>query len=255
VSVFAKSAAFYDALYDDKDYAAEADYVHDLVQRYRPGARSLLDLGCGTGRHAVAFAAKGYTVLGVDRSADMLEQAKARHAKLAAGVRDEIEFRQSDICDLSVAKRFDAVAALFHVMSYQISNADVIAALSSARKRSVEDGVLVFDCWYGPGVLTDPPVGRVKRVILGGHRIARVAEPVMHSDQNTVDVNYQFFVCDDAGAYAEFCETHTMRYFSIPELQLLLRQTGWELLGFWEWMTDRRPANGTWSVTVVAQAS
>ncbi len=75
----------------------------------------------------------------------------------------------------------------------------------------------------------------------------------MHCDQNTVDVNYQFFVSDEAGAYAEFRETHTMRYFFIPELELLLHQTGWKPLAFYEWMTDRMPASGTWNLTVVAQ--
>ena len=50
---FEKSADFYDELYESKDYTAEADYVDGLIQRHLPGAQSLLDLGCGTGRHAI----------------------------------------------------------------------------------------------------------------------------------------------------------------------------------------------------------
>ena len=77
VTVFGESARYYDSLYADKDYAAEVAYVDGLIQRYAPGARSVLDLGCGTGRHAIEFAERGYSVLGIDRSRNMLNQAQA----------------------------------------------------------------------------------------------------------------------------------------------------------------------------------
>jgi SAM-dependent methyltransferase len=255
VSVFAALAGHYDSLYEDKNYEAEADYVHALIQRYQPGARSIVDLGCGTGRHAIAFAEKGYAVLGVDRSPDMLSEAKTRLETIAPELNRSINFCQADIRDFSVAKSFDAVVALFHVMSYQTSNGDVAAALSSARSGLRAGGIFIFDCWYGPGVLTDPPATRVKRVSRDRRRVVRIAEPTMHGDHNTVDVNYQFFIENEGSGYAEFRETHTMRYFFIPELELLLRQTGWQPLSFLEWMTDRPPVNDTWSLTVVAQSS
>jgi len=49
LNAFERSAGFYDELYEGKDYAGEADYVDALIRQYRPGAQSLLDLGCGTG--------------------------------------------------------------------------------------------------------------------------------------------------------------------------------------------------------------
>jgi SAM-dependent methyltransferase len=62
---FEQSVAYYDAIYGYKDYAAEAGRLHELIQQRRPGARTLLDVACGSGRHIEHLAAF-YDVTGVD---------------------------------------------------------------------------------------------------------------------------------------------------------------------------------------------
>jgi SAM-dependent methyltransferase len=254
--MFRESARYYDSIYADKNYAAEVDYVDRLIQRFAPGARSVLDLGCGTGRHAFEFAERGYTVLGVDRSSNMLKRAQEQKAQFAPHLRDRLAFEHDDIRRFRLARRFDCVLALFHVVSYQNSNEDVLATFSTAKTHIREDGVFVFDCWYGPGVLIDPPVARVKRLQQGARRLLRIAEPTMHINANLVDVQYRFVV--EGGPpeqSSEFHETHTMRYFFWPELALALQMTGFELVALTEWMTNREPDRRTWSVSVVAQAA
>ena len=67
----------YDHLYSDKDYNQECELIDRLLRTYGDNSvRSLLDLGCGTGNHALPLAQKGYRVLGVDRSNDMLDAAR-----------------------------------------------------------------------------------------------------------------------------------------------------------------------------------
>jgi ubiquinone/menaquinone biosynthesis C-methylase UbiE len=77
MSVFNLYAAYYDLLYPDKDYSAETEYVADLITEAAP-AQTVLDLGCGTGAHAFHFARRGFTVHGVDLSAEMIERAQRR---------------------------------------------------------------------------------------------------------------------------------------------------------------------------------
>ena len=77
MDVFNLYARYYNLLYKEKDYAGEAEYVHKLIQKYQPGAKSILDLGCGTGRHDILLAEKGYSVTGVDRSEEMLAVANS----------------------------------------------------------------------------------------------------------------------------------------------------------------------------------
>jgi SAM-dependent methyltransferase len=255
LNTFARSADFYDDLYEGKDYAAEADYVDALIQRYVPGARSLLDLGCGTGRHAIKFAEKGYGVVGVDRSAEMIAKAHGHRDRLPPPIRERLTLQHCDIRDCRLDRQFDAVVALFHVISYQISNDDVLAALTTAKAHLRENGVFIFDCWYGPGVLTDPPAMRVRTLCSGSNRLTRYAEPVMHVNENAVEVNYRFQLADEPSrTCSEFYEKHLMRYFFVPELFLALQTVRLEPVVVTEWMSQREPGRGTWSVAVVARA-
>ena len=60
MSVFGEDySEYYDLFYADKDYVAEVAFVRDIIQRHKPNARSILDLGCGSARHAVEFARAG----------------------------------------------------------------------------------------------------------------------------------------------------------------------------------------------------
>lgn len=255
LNAFEGSADFYDDLYGGKDYAAEADYVDALIQTYSPGAQSLLDLGCGTGRHAIKFTQKRYGVVGVDRSPEMIAKARGHRERLSPPIRERLTFEQADICDLRLGRQFDAVVALFHVISYQISDRDLIAAFATAKAHLRENGIFIFDCWYGPGVLTDPPASRIKTLSNGSKRLTRFAEPVMHVNQNTVEVNYRFELKDESSrTSSEFSEKHVMRYFFVPELFLALQTARLDPLAVTEWMSAHEPGCGTWSVAVVAKS-
>ena len=85
MSNFEKYAAFYDLLYRDKDYAAEADYVARRIRSILPEARSLLEFGSGTGRHGRLLAAMGFDVHGIERSREMVSVARAADGHHAGG--------------------------------------------------------------------------------------------------------------------------------------------------------------------------
>ena len=255
MSVFAHYARYYDLLYRDKDYAAEAAYVHGLIQRHAPGAATILDLGCGTGVHAAQLAAQGYRVHGVDRSEEMLWRAEERLGGLPTEVAARLSFSAGDIRSLRLAERFDAVVALFHVMSYQTANADLQAAFATAKAHLNPGGLFLFDCWYGPAVLTERPAVRVKRLEDEALRVCRIAEPMIHPNENTVDVNYQIMIIDAAtGNGEEFQETHRMRYLFLPELYLFLAMTGFEPMTSQEWLSGRDPGWDTWGICLLARA-
>jgi predicted TPR repeat methyltransferase len=74
--VFDDYARYYNLLYRDKDYHAEADYVAGLIHRFNPTAQSILELGSGTGIHASLLAEKGFLVHGIERSAEMLVRSQ-----------------------------------------------------------------------------------------------------------------------------------------------------------------------------------
>ncbi|MEZ4689336.1 MAG: class I SAM-dependent methyltransferase [Ignavibacteria bacterium] len=53
---------YYDLLYKSKNYKKETDYILKFIRKYKPDAKSILDLGCGTGRHDLLFSRKGFNI-------------------------------------------------------------------------------------------------------------------------------------------------------------------------------------------------
>src|SRR2546426_874449 len=101
----------YDVLYQEKDYEAECDLIERLLRTYGDGnISSILDLGCGTGNHAIPLSARGFEVIGVDRSASMLAQARKKAARSSPPERDA--FYQADIQSLDLGRQFDAALLL-----------------------------------------------------------------------------------------------------------------------------------------------
>ena len=78
MSVFDAYAEYYDILYRDKDYSAESDYVSYLLKTSCPQARNILELGSGTGLHAIELAQRGYAIHGIDYSESMVALAEER---------------------------------------------------------------------------------------------------------------------------------------------------------------------------------
>lgn len=255
MTVFGAYSRYYNLLYKDKDYSGEAEYVHGLIQKYRPGAKKILDLGCGTGRHDFLLVQKGYSVTGVDISEEMISQAKNYQSQTVfEGHSSNPEFTHGDIRTIRFNQTFDVVISLFHVMSYQITNDDIRAVIQTAKRHLTSGGIFIFDCWYGPAVLTDRPVVRTKRLEDEAISVVRIAEPVMHPNENLVDVNYHVIIKDKAtDMYEEVRETHTMRYLFEPEVREVLKNEDIDIVDFSEFVTGNKPGFNTWGVCFVGK--
>ena len=185
MSVFEDYARYYDLLYRDKNYGGEVDFIDSLIKKHVPGAESILELGCGTGGHAEYLAKRGYTVHGIDISDDMLRMAARRHVGFSPELQGKTKFEKGDVRTARLGRKFDVVLSLFHVMSYQTTNEDILAAFQTAREHLNKGGIFLFDCWYGPAVLTDRPEVRekewsddaIKIDIDTNHKVIPIPEP------------------------------------------------------------------------------
>ena len=235
--VFDTYARYYDLLYRDKDYAGESEYVAAHIRKQAPQAERILELGCGTGAHAEHLARMGYSVHGVDMSEAMLARAEARKAALPPDVAARLSFGLGDVRSVRTGETYDAVISLFHVMSYQTTNADLEAAFATASVHLQPGGLFLFDFWYGPAVLTQKPEVRVKRLEDKEIKVTRIAEPEMHVNENVVDVNYTVLIEVKASKKVEQVrETHRMRYLFLPELLHFADGKVWTDFNSFGWM-------------------
>lgn len=134
--VFGKYAEYYDLLYQDKDYERECDFIERIFSGYSPNpVKTILDVGCGTGQHAMCLTERGYKITGFDASEAMLRRAKEK----ALGV----SFHLLDIRNFSLEERFDACVSMFAVMNYSTENVEIQKALMNLR-RCLEPGGYSF---------------------------------------------------------------------------------------------------------------
>lgn len=244
--VFSNYARYYDALYHDKDYTAEAAYFSGLIGRYEAKrTTTLLEFGAGSGAHQEAFRQLGYTIHGVEVSEDMCQLARERGADVRLG----------DFRNYVHPEKVDAVLALFHVVNYLTSDEDLLAGFENARRHLSIGGLFVFDIWFEDAVVSEQPETRVKRVSANGLDIVRVAEPAWNPSEKSVEVNYTIFAKEEGETHWEMTEeSHLMRYLSRESIQRLAMQSGFELLHAEETMTGDPPSSSTWGVSMVLAA-
>ena len=240
--VFQAYSRYYDLLYQDKDYLGEVNYIKAMLTRYGVGKGDLLEFGSGTGKHGCLLAKLGYTVHGIERSAEMVLRADS-----AVG----FTCQQDDICEVKLGRTFDAVLSLFHVVSYQTSNANLMAVFARAAEHLCTGGLFIFDFWYSPAVYSQRPAVRVKRMADKKLEITRLAEPVMKSNDNQVEVNYTIFVREKDSNYVQtIAEVHHIRHLSLPEIDLLASAQGFERVGTEEFLSGKVAGQETWAVCV-----
>ncbi len=243
----------YDLIYHDKDYGAECNVIESIFRTYNNAIHSVLDLGCGTGNHAFPLAERGYEVVGVDRSADML--AYARRKLVSAETDGKLVFQQGDVRAVDLRRSFDAVLMMFAVLGYQLDNAEVLSALRTARRHLRSGGIFIFDVWYGPAVLHQRPSERVKLIPTTGGQILRAASGQVDIRRHVCLVQFHVWQFTKEHLMTETEESHPMRYFFPQELNLFLECSGFaptRLGAFPEF--DREPDETTWNVLGVARA-
>ena len=241
-------AATYDAIYAQKDYDRECDLVEAAFAEHSSATiSSVFDLGCGTGNHAIRLAARGYRVTGVDRSAEMLVRAVAK----ARGT-DRTCWIHGDVRSVDAGGPYDAALLMFAVLGYQHTNDDVSATFANIRRHVRDGGLLIFDTWYGPGVLSDPPRSRSRIIETPDGPVEREVTSHLDTRRHICDVRYRLR-CPGGALLAE--ETHVVRYFFPMELEMYLETHDFRLLqmGTSE-DPNRAPDQSSWNATIVAQA-
>ncbi len=246
-------ARAYDAFYAEKDYEAECDMIELAFRRHAAApVRTVLDLGCGTGSHALRMARRGYAVTGIDLSAEMLRRA---HAK-AEGAGLAVDFRQGDVRYFDADATFDAALLMFAVLGYQHDDEDVLETFRNVRRHLRPGGLLAFDAWYGPGVLSDPPGSRSRTVETDDGPLLRSVTSEMDARRHLCRVHYRLSRMSGGEAECVAEETHVVRYFFPGELELQLAVSGLELVALGDFNEpEREPDEDSWNAFAVARAA
>lgn len=250
--VFQDYSQFYDQFYEKKDYPSEVEFVQSVIKKFSAiPVREVLSLGCGTCSHDILLAQKGYQITGLDQSRTMLSEAQ-RKIK-SAHLSKKITLYQADVRHFSLEKEHDFVMAMFNVIGYQVSNCDVNAMIGNASAHLKPGGLFLFDCWYAPAVIADPPTDRIKEIKKGKTRVIRLTQSSLIHQKNQIQIQFRVLSLTGRNLTAESVETHYMRYWSLPELEGFLEANGLKLLKACPFLKlDSDASESEWDMFIIA---
>jgi SAM-dependent methyltransferase len=180
---------------------------------------------------------------------------RATEKATALSLTQRATFRQGDIRSVRLDATFDTVLVLFAVLGYQTSNADVVAALSTAATHLNPGGLIVFDVWFGPAVLSEGPSQRFKVIDTTRGQVLRFSDGRVDVRRQSCDVTFRLWHIDGDRVLGEAEELHTMRFFFPLELELLLDAAGLQLARLGAFPSfDDDPDVTTWNVLAVARS-
>ncbi len=239
-------AAFYDALTDDVDYAAWADYLLAAVARHGGSAASVLDLCCGSGSLSLELATRGCEVIGVDMSADMLAVAREK----AADEGQDILFLCQDMRQLDLYGTVDTAVCMLDSLSHILHTEDLREIFRRLGLFIAPDGLLLFDVntpYKHAHVLGDNAFVFEREEFLCTWRNRYL--PATHEVEMALD----FFLEEEDGTYSRFTDTVRERAYSLQTWKNLLTEAGFDLLAVYDERTFMAPKEDAQRWVLVAR--
>jgi len=206
--MFSRSAELYDLIYSRfKDYRAESAALAKLVRERHPGAHTMLDVGCGTGEHALHLTQEfGYRVDGLDLEPGFVDLARS---KVSGG-----RFWQADMSDFRLDARYDVVACLFSAIGYLRSVRALRQALRCFRAHLNGGGLVIVEPWFEPQQWHPGKVLHVLAETADG-LVCRVSHSGQRGKISLVDFHY---LVADASGVRHLSERHRLRLFTRQEM-------------------------------------
>lgn len=227
-------AGVYDKLNKDIDYSAWADFIESCFEQNRKRPEIVLDLACGTGRMTRELAARGYDMIGVDGSADMLGEAYAQGG-------EGILYLLQDMRSFELYGTVGATVCCLDSLNYLLDIKDLKKTLALVHNYSDPDGLFIFDVntpykfenVYGDNAYILEDEGDEGQGIYCGW------QNFYDRDTRICDFYLSVFEEDEDGAYIRSDEHQQERCYTKEELTDALSDAGFELVGIYAG-TDKR---------------
>ncbi|WP_317853730.1 class I SAM-dependent methyltransferase [Chakrabartyella piscis] len=223
--VFAKT---YDTFMEEVDYPSWIAHLEAIWKRFDVQPEMICDLGCGTGNVAIPLLQKGYAVMGVDNSEEMLTQAR----KKAMDLELQLPLFCQDMVELDLPMYVDCMISLCDCLNYLTEDGELLEAFQGIKENLCENGWFIFDM--------NTPY-KFKHV-LGNQTYAATTEDAAYFWENTFDeeenINeyYVSFFSKQEGreTYERAEEYHYERAYSLEEIQGALTEAGFTVKGLYD---------------------
>jgi 2-polyprenyl-3-methyl-5-hydroxy-6-metoxy-1,4-benzoquinol methylase len=203
MNIYGAFASVYDIMQYDIDYENWIEQIKAIAGKYSTGARSMLELACGTGTIGIGLSKKGYLVEALDLSEDMLTVAQSK--AYDAGVK--MRFYHQDMVSFNTKKTYDVIFCMCDGLNYILDEASVGKVFENVIKHLNPGGLFICDL---------SSKYKLKEII-GNRTFAETFDQAAYIWENEFDAltnqlafTLTLFIEEDDG-YQRFEEFHTQK--------------------------------------------
>jgi len=238
-------ASVYDLFMDNVPYEEWADYVQKLLKKNKIENGLVLELGCGTGSMTRRLVDRGYDMIGIDYSEEMLAIARENSSD---------DYNILYLCqDMREFELYGTVAAVVSVcdsMNYILSEEELRKVFRLVNNYLDPGGLFIFDL----------DTEYAYKEILGDNTIAEnreegsfIWENTYYEDEMVNEVNLTLFLPEEEDLYRKYEETHYRKAYSIEVITRLIEEAGMELVAVYDMLTEKKPKKDSERVYIIAR--
>lgn len=238
-------ASVYDLFMDNVPYEEWADYVQRLLKKNKIDKGLVLELGCGTGSMTRLLADRGFDMIGIDYSEEMLAIARENSAE---------DYNILYLCqDMREFELYGTVAAVVSVcdsMNYIMSEEELLKVFRLVNNYLDPGGLFIFDL----------DTQYAYEEILGDNTIAEnreegsfIWENTYYEDEMMNEVNLTLFIPEEDQLFRKYEETHFRKAYSLSIIEKLIEESGMELVAVYDTLTEKKPKKDSERVYFIAR--
>ena len=248
MEAYTSFAQVYDTFMDNVPYEEWTEYIADILKEYGIDDGIVLELGCGTGSMTELLADRGYDMIGVDNSEDMLQMAMDKRTKSG----HSILYLLQDMREFELYGTVRAVVSACDSVNYITDPEDLLEVFRLVNNYLDPRGIFIFDF----------NTEYKYREVLGEQVIAEDRDDCSFIWDNYYDNEEQIneyeltlFVkeAENEPLYRKYQETHYQRAYTLEHIQSLLKKAGLVFLSAYDAYTKDAPLSSSERICVVAQ--
>ena len=248
MEAYTSFAEVYDQFMDNVPYREWADFLQEILQKEGINDGLVLDLGCGTGSMTEELAGRGYDMIGVDNSEDMLEIAMEKRQESG----HDILYLLQDMQEFELYGTVRAVVSVCDSVNYVTEKEELEQVFRLVNNYLDPGGIFVFDF----------NTEYKYREVLGDRTIAENREDSSfiwdnsyYEEEHMNEYELTLFIqeADQKELYHKYQETHFQRAYTLEEIRELLEKSGLRFVAAYEDYTKEAPGKGSERICVVAR--
>lgn len=233
-TAYSDFAGVYDMFMDNIPYEEWCEYLTMLLKKNNINDGLVLDLGCGTGTLTSMLARKGYDMIGIDNSAEMLSAAMEKRD--VSGL--DILYLLQDMREFELYGTVRAIISICDSINYILSPNELLMVFKLVNNYLDPGGIFIFDC----------NTEFKYKELLGEQTIAEdrdegsfIWDNYYDEEERINEYKLTLFIPAKEGLYSKHTEYHYQRCYSVEELKSIIESAGMELLNIYDAFTNEEP--------------